>query len=192
MAISQRQWADMYQVSPHTIRRLLSDGVDLEDRKSVTTFILNMRQRPKAWVNGSPLNQPVGSDRRDDVDPAEVIESLDEDSLNESLEALTRKALAATEYDTVRTLKTKVETLEKVRKVQILERDYIHREEIASDHTKIGAAMRTALERLKADLPSQLEGLSARDMKNVIADKAREILLQLSDDLSELYQDTVL
>ena len=94
----------------------------------------------------------------------------------------------ATNYDTARTLKTQIDGIHKLRQIEILEGDYIHKDEVVTDMTRIGSAMQAGLKQLSADLPAMLEGLPAAQSKKVIAKVGIKLMGLLSDQFSKLYK----
>jgi len=171
--LTQAQLAADYVCNIHTIRRAKADGIDVQDRDAFVGWVKTKSKRPHAWINGIPWEQE---------------EKQAEDFASDEERELMEQVRNATDYDTARTLKTKIDAIHKLKQIQILEGDYIHKEEVISDITRIGAAMAAAHRQCQADLPAMLEGLPAAKAKSKIADYMLRIDGQLSDETNKLYK----
>lgn len=175
---SQRQLADLYEVSEYAIRTAKKKGVDIHNRDEVRAHFLKGRKRPAAWVSGCPWDEVKMVD-----DVPERASSYEIDMIQQVKDAI--------DYDEARTLKTKIDSLHKLRQIQIQDRDYIHKDEVTDDMTRIGNGLKAGLLRLQADLPPMLEGLGANEMQKVLQAKIYEMLGQWSNESSDLYKAEV-
>jgi len=173
--LTQQQLADDYSVSTATLRRARADGVDVQNREEFADYIINTKaKRPHAWINGIPWEQ--------DEQPKTP------HLATEAEHDLMAQVRNATNYDTARTLKTQIDGIHKLRQIEILEGDYIHKDEVVNDMTRIGSAMQAGLKQLSADLPAMLEGLPAAQSKKVISKVGIKLMGLLSDQFSKLYK----
>lgn len=86
---------------------------------------------------------------------------------------------------TARLRKLRAEASAAELKVAELEKTMISIAEVSQAFTAASAAVRAGIMRLCADLPIQLEGLSAAKMQSIIRDHCTRILRELSDEKSE-------
>ena len=170
--LTQRQYADKYQVSQYVINKLKEKGINLDDEAAVVDSIMNQRSRPKQWLNGSPLNADP------DTNP-HVATDTERD--------LMEQVRNATNYDTARTLKTQIDAIHKLRQIEILEGDYLHKDDVINDFTRIGASVSAAHRQCQADLPAMLEGLTAAEGKKKIREYMLRIDGMLADEGGKLY-----
>lgn len=171
--LTQAQLAADYVCNIATIRRAKADGVDVQDRDAFAAWVKTKSKRPHAWINGVPWEQE---------------EKQSEDFASDEERELMDQVRHATDYDTARTLKTKIDAIHKLKQIEILEGDYIHKEEVISDITRISAAVAAAHRQCQADLPAMLEGLTAAKAKNKIRDYMLRIDGQLADETNKLYK----
>jgi len=172
--LTQRQYADKYKVSQYVINKLKKKGVDLDDKQAVIDSILNQRSRPEQWINGVPLDG-------DEQPSSPHLATNEERDLMEQVRT-------ATSYDEARTLKTKIDGIHKLRQIEILEGDYIHKDEVVADMTRMGAAVAASHRQCQADLPAMLEGLTAAQAKTKIREYMLRIDAMLSDETNKLYK----
>ena len=173
--LTQQQLADEYSVSTATLRRARADGVDVHNRDEFAHYILNTKaKRPHAWINGVPWEQEATDDNPHQATSAE--------------RDLMEQVRTAVNYDEARTLKTKIDGIHKLRQIEILEGDYIHKEEVMADLTSIGAAVAAAHRQCQADLPAMLEGLTAAKAKSKIREYMLKIDAMLADEAGKLYK----
>ena len=173
--LTQQQLADDYSVSTATLRRARENGIDVQNRDEFANYILNTKaKRPHAWINGVPWEQ-------DETEDNPHLATSEERNLMEQVRT-------ATSYDEARTLKTKIDGIHKLRQIEILEGDYIHKDEVMADLTSIGAAIAAAHRQCQADLPAMLEGLSAAKAKVKIREYLLKIDGMLSDKTNKLYK----
>jgi hypothetical protein len=171
--LTQAQLAADYVCNIATIRRAKADGVDVQNRDAFAAWVKTKAKRPHAWINGVPWEQE---------------EKQAEDFSSDEERELMDQVRHATDYDTARTLKTKIDAIHKLKQIEILEGDYIHKEEVISDITRISAAVAAAHRQCQADLPAMLEGLTAAKAKNKIRDYMLRIDGQLADETNKLYK----
>ena len=172
--LTQAQLADDYCVSLSTVRRAKADGVDVYKRQAFVDWVYSNKKRPHGWEAGVPWEQP-------DAENNPLISTAEEHDLMDQVRN-------APNYDVARTLKTKIDSLMQIRKIQILENDYIHKDEVVNDLTRIGAAVLAAHKQCQADLPAMLEGLSAAKAKDKIRDYLTRIDGMLADETGRLYK----
>tara|TARA_R110002020_G_scaffold81691_1_gene202701 strand:+ start:99 stop:650 length:552 start_codon:yes stop_codon:yes gene_type:complete len=177
--LSQRQLAIQYSVSESALRTIKKKGIDIRDREAVREHFLTCPRRPDQWVNGCPWDEPKFTKPTPDEVSGEELD-------------LMQQVIEAHDYDSVRTLKTKIDALHKLRQIEIQDRDYIHKDEVTDDMTRIGNGLKAGLLRLQADLPPMLEGLGANEMQKTLAAKINEMLSQWANESSELYKPEVL
>ena len=175
--MSQRDLAVLYSLPQSAISRLNRNGVDINDKDAVRTAILNQPKRPAAWVNGCPWDEKPEVSPDTDVDVDEI-----------DMEELHRQLLTAGDYDEARFIQTKIKGLKEHLLLSIAQRTHLPRDEVMSDMRMIAASIKSAVRRLKNDLPALLEGLPAAKMKGKIDAKGDELLTLFNDLSSELYQ----
>jgi len=175
LKLTQTQLADDYSVSVTTIRRANADGCDVQDRDAFVAYIKRTKSKwPDAWLNGVPWEKEAKGN-----DPHHATDAERD---------LMEKVRNAPDYDTARTLKTQIDAIHKLRQIEILEGDYIHKDEVVNDLSRIGAAIGAAHKQCQADLPAMLEGLSAAEGKKKIRDYMLKIDGMLADETSRLYK----
>ena len=171
---TQVQLADYYAVSVATIRRAKEQGVDVQDRDAFAAYVRTKSKSPHSWINGVP--------------PWEQSETVDDPHLATAGERdLMERVRVTTDYNEARTLKTQIDAIHKLRQIEILEGDYIHKADVENDMTRIGAAVRAAHKQCQADLPAMLEGLSAAKAKVKISEYLLKIDAALADETGKLY-----
>ena len=172
--LTQAQLGDLYRVNPATIARAQKAGVDVYDREAFKAWIFTKKKRPPAWQAGVPWE----------------VDELPDDPKYASQEEmeLMQRVREAPNYDVARTLKTQIDAIHKLRQIEILEGDYIHKDEVVNDLTRIGAAVLAAHKQCQADLPAMLEGLSAAKAKDKIRDYLLRIDAMLADETGRLYK----
>jgi hypothetical protein len=178
---SQRDLAILYQVTQPTISRLKREGCNVYDKEEFRRVILSQRKRPKAWEDGCPWDEKPATEPINYNDDEEVADT-DEMKLRSDL-------LAATDYKEIQAIQTKIKGLKDHNALMVEQGKYIAIEEVQTDMIKIAAAMRSSLKGLRHELPATLEGLTAAQMKGKIDDKTHGIMLMLSDELNELYEE---
>ena len=174
---TQVELSEQYQCSPITIKRAKKDGVDIYDRDAFAGWVKTKAKRPHAWINGVPWEQ-------DDADSDDGVEI----KLSEEDHKMIEEIRNAPNYDVARTLKVKADAIMQVKKIKILEKQYIHVDVVENDLTRIGAGVLAAMKQMQADLPAMLEGLTAAESKKKIDEYTMQIAAQLSDELSKLYK----
>ena len=171
--LTQAQLADDYNVSLSTVRRAKVDGVDIYDRQAFVDWVYSNKKRPPGWQNGVPWEQ-------DDKPNPHMATAEERDLMDQVRNAVN--------YDEARTLKTKIDGIHKLRQIEILEGDYIHKDEVVQDMTRMGAAVQAAHKQCQADLPAMLQGLSAAQAKIKIKEYMLRIDGMLADETSKLYK----
>jgi|11_taG_2_1085331.scaffolds.fasta_scaffold92169_2 hypothetical protein len=173
--LTQQQLAEEYSVSTATLRRARENGIDVQNRDEFADYILNTKaKRPHAWINGVPWEQDEDNNSTD--------------AASAEMRILRNQVREAPNYDVARTLKTQIDSLMQIRKIEILEGDYIHKDEVENDYTRIGSAMQAGLKQMAADLPAMIEGLSAAQSKKVLIKATLQLMSSLSDEAGKLYQ----
>ena len=170
--LTQKQLAEVYVCGLATIRRAKADGVDVQDRNAFAGWVKTKQKPPHAWINGVPWEQ---NEETMDAASAEMRELSDQ-------------VRDAPNYDVARTLKTKIDSLMQIRKIEILEGDYIHKEEVVSELARIGAAVLVMVKQFQADLPAMIEGLTASESKKTIGTYSHRVLSMLADETSKLWK----
>ena len=171
--LTQEQLAEDYSVGIATIRRAKAAGVDVQNREHFKGWIYTNKKLPPAWGNGPPWEQ---SETEDDPHLATAGER-----------DLMERVRVTSDYNEARTLKTQIDAIHKLRQIEILEGDYIHKADVENDMTRIGAAVRAAHKQCQADLPAMLEGLSAAKAKVKISEYLLKIDAALADETGKLY-----
>lgn len=168
--LSKKAYAELYSVNINLVTKMIEAGVKLDDRREVRKHILNLKRRPKAWASGCPWDV---AQEDEEVEPDEELKNVED--LDELVSILTRKVVAAKDYDTARTLKAKVDTIKKIKDIQILARDYIKRSEIRDGITQATVMVCNGMDRLGSELPPILDGRKVESMREVIDEKTRAI-----------------
>ena len=171
--LTQEQLAEDYSVGIATIRRAKADGVDVQNREHFKAWIYTNKRLPPAWGNGPPWEQA-------DIPDPHLASSGERD--------LMERVRTTADYNEARTLKTQIDAIHKLRQIEILEGDYIHKADVENDMTRIGAAVRAAHKQCQADLPAMLEGLSAAKAKVKISEYLLKIDAALADETGKLYK----
>jgi len=179
--LSQDKLAVLYQIPQFAVSKLKSKGIDIYDKEAVRKAVLSQASRPKAWVSGCPW------DKKPEKVPTVVAKDAD-DETDAQIEALRIQALAAADYDDARFSRTKIQSLKEFKQLSVLEGDYIHKDDVVADMTKIGFGVGALLEQLTSDLPAMLEGLTAAQMKVKIREASRRIRLALADETNKLFK----
>ena len=179
--LSQAKLAVLYKVNQDWISKAKAKGVDIYDKHAIRKAMLSQSKRPKAWVNGCWWD-----DKQED-DPI-VTTELNGKSTEDQIKLLEQQALAAQDYETSRFIRTKIQSLKELLQLQILAGDYLHKDDVINDLTRIGASVAAAHRQCQADLPAMLEGLTAAEGKKKIREYMLRIDGMLSDESSKLYK----
>ena len=176
--LSQAKLAILYKVNQDWISKAKARGIDIHDKEAIRAAILSQSKRPPAWSNG------CWWDEKPEDDPI-ISEDLTSKESEDQIKILERQALAATDYDGSRFIRTKIQSLKELLQLQILAGDYVHKDEIEADYTRIGHALKARTMQMQADLPGALEGLTAPQMKLKIREYAHNLLRELSNEKGE-------
>jgi hypothetical protein len=173
-----KQLSEYHKIAESTVHRLRRKGVDIQNPDEVAKAILSAVKRPQSWESGNP---------NEGGKPPEMDTAKDTKAVPQDERTLKAQALSAKDYTEARFFWTKLRSLREAKQIEILDGKHIHRDEIVDDMTKIGHGVKAALLRLQNDLPAALEGLTAVQIEGVIKAKVYEILTDLSDATSRLY-----
>ncbi len=179
--LSQAKLAILYKVNQDWISKAKARGIDIHDKEAIRAAILSQSKRPPAWSNG------CWWDEKPEDDPI-ISEDLTSKETEDQIKALEKQALAATDYDGSRFIRTKIQSLKELLQLQILAGDYVHKDDVVADITRIGFGAGALLEQLTSDLPAMLEGLTAAQMKVKIREASRRIRLALADETNKLFK----
>lgn len=169
--LNQKQLAEKYQVDQSTVTRLKKAGVDIYNDDAVRDAILAQPNRPKAWISGCPWDEAK--------QPSEAFQEFIQGDTKANIEALERQAMEAIDYNEARFIRTKIQSLKEILQLQILNGDYEHKDEVVSDFTKIGHALKASITAMQSDMPGMLEGLSAAQMKTKIKARGYQLMAEL-------------
>ncbi len=177
---------NFYQVTASTLARLRQGNIDLLDPQAVATKILSQTRRPKSWTNGKPFTDAeakafvAGNPSATDVVTQHEDEPDDERSLRE-------KAASATTYDQARFYLTQIKALKESRSLEILEGDYLSKEDVIADFSRMAFALRAGILSMSSDLAPSLAGLDEVQVAKKVKAAGVNILNLLGDDESALY-----
>lgn len=153
-----------FPVTRDMVRQWVKKGYDIDDVESLR-FDLNQQQRV-----------PLGmDDEQVDTTPVEASE------LAAQIEELRVQILAAKDKKTAETIKIKILAMGSIQRQLIEQGKYILKDDAQSAGMAAGVASRGAWEKIAADLPPMLEGLTALQMVPKLRDYARAQCLELAE-----------
>ena len=169
---TQKELSIKYQVDQSTITRLKKNGVDIYDKNAVRDAILNQPNRPRAWISGCPYD--------DAPEQSEAFQEFIEGDTKANIEALERQAMEAIDYNQSRFIRTKIQSLKELLQLQVLNADYVHKDEVDYEFTKIGNALKASVSAMQSDMPGMLEGMTAPQMKKRIRERGHQLMAELA------------
>ena len=169
--LNQKQLAEKYQVDQSTVTRLKKAGVDIYSDDAVRDAILAQPNRPRAWISGCPWDEAT--------EQSKAFQDFIKGDTKANIEALEQQAIEATDYNESRFIRTKIQSLKELLQLQILNGDYEHKDDVVSDFTKIGHALKAGITAMQSDMPGTLEGLSAAQMKIKIKERGYQLMAEL-------------
>ena len=181
--MSKTAYAALYQININLVSKMIGAGVDMDDRKAVRNHVLKLKRRPKAWAGGCPWDP---SKKVSDEEATQVDELSQIDDLDELVQILTKQVIGARDYDTARTLKAKVDTIKKIKDIQILANEYMKRSEVRDGVSQITVMVCNAMNRLESELPPIVHGMEPAQVAEAVADKTRSIRQGWNDAVTKL------
>ena len=120
-----------------------------------------------------------GDDAKSGITDAQAIE----------LEGLIEQVKSARTYNDARTLKLQIEALRSGFALEVDQMKHVSKSTVEEALMKIGAAVRSAIVRMEADLPPMLDGASPATMQRIIREKTDEVMTSLADAANEVWTD---
>lgn len=141
-------------------------GYPLDDIDALKKALMNQERRPAGLTTSKPNSSPAKK-------------SLSAEDVELELARLQRELLECDDYETARTINTKITGVRNVLKELREQRHYIRITEATNAASMAAVASKAAWEGLEDDLPPRLEGMTASQIKKELRDygrvKAREI-----------------
>lgn len=158
-------------VSYQVLRNWERLGVDVMDNESVTNHLRNIRKMPSG-INAEFLPDTGGGTIKD-------ISEIDLDKLKLDL-------VNAQDRNTAQTIKTQIDGLLNLYKVEAAAGKYISRDKAGEEMVRVGVTFKAAIKRLEADLPPMLEGAGPEQMQKMIGEKCDEILRAMLEEYKKI------
>lgn len=168
-----------FEVSRKMLKCWIAKGYDLGNIASLQRSIKNQERQPPAMKQAKKL--AAKKKKAEGQKPPET--PLNPDIVEEELATLQKKLLAAEDYDEARTIKTKISGVREVLKELREQKNYIRITDAIEAASLAAVASKSAWESIEDELPPQLEGLSAAQMKV----KLRAFAQLKARELSEIF-----
>lgn len=164
------------EIDRESVRRLKVKGVDLRDLEAVQHTFRQMERSPLSKKSApAPDSSSLGDVELPGDGP------LTPEKIDARLASLQRELLHAPDYETARKVRTQISGIKDLIAVE-RERGTLM---LTSDAQKAGqaagVASRAAWEKIAADLPPMLDGLTAMQMVTKLRDYARSACMELSE-----------
>ena len=168
--IMMRERASAIGVSVATLAHWENDGCDIEDDDSVKAHVAKLTRHPKT-INPEYLT------------PTEQLEETPD------IAYLKTALLRTLDEKAARRIKTQIDGLLSAQKLEVLNGSYISIHEEKDAYTKLGAILKTCINRLSADLPPVLEGLDPSAMSKKITQIGDKMLGELSEGKGGIWDE---
>jgi flagellar biosynthesis/type III secretory pathway protein FliH len=162
-------------VSMPTLKSWERSGVDIWSDDDVRKKLGRMRNMPPHL---KPEFQPKAS---------APITPPGDDPTQIDIETIISQLSAATDKHQAQTVKIQIDGLLNAYKLREAAGKYVAKAKVDEDLLRIGAAVKSAMKRMEADLPQMLEGMTASKIQTVIRDKVDEVLAMLADKTAEVW-----
>lgn len=162
-------------IDRESVRRLQAKGIDLNDLAAVQHAFKQMERSPLSKKSDAPDSEGL-----DDI-PFPNDGPLSPEKINERLHELQRELLHATDYETARKVRTQIQGMKDLIKVEVERGTLMLTADAQSAGMAAGVASRGAWEKIAADLPPMLEGLTALQMVPKLRDYARGQCIELAE-----------
>lgn len=169
-----------FEVSRKMLKCWIAKGYDLGNIASLKRSIKNQERQPPAMKQAKKLT--AKKKKAEEAKPPEP-PPLNPDDVEGELAKLQKDLLVAEDYDEARTIKTKISGVREVLKELREQKNYIRITDAIEAASMAAVASKAAWESLEDELPPQLEGLSAAQMKV----KLRAFAQLKSRELSEIF-----
>lgn len=157
-------------VSTGTLQHWENNGCDIEDDESVKAHVAQLTRVPKT-INAEYLT------------PTEQLEETPD------IAYLKTALLRTLDEKEARRIKTQIDGLLSAQKLEVLNGSYISIHEEKDAYTKLGAILKTCINRLSADLPPVLEGLDPSAMSKKITQVGDKMLSELSEGKGGMWDE---
>lgn len=169
-----------FKVEVGMVRTWIAKGYDLDNIENLKRSIKNQERQPPAMKQAKKL--AAKKKKAEEQKPPEP-PPLSPDIVEEELAKLQKDLLVAEDYDEARTIKTKISGVREVLKELREQKNYIRITDAIEAASMAAVASKAAWESLEDELPPQLEGLSAAQMKV----KLRAFAQLKARELSEIF-----
>ena len=156
------------EVTRGMVRSWRLRGLALDDPDKLRVQLMNSERPPRGLIC---METTTSATTTATIDPELIAANPAE--LEKRLGELQALLLAAPDYETARTIKTKISGLKELHRAQVERGHYILATDAIQAGTQAAIASKSAWENLEDSLPPILEGLSAAKMKVIIRDYAR-------------------
>jgi len=177
-----------FKVSRKMLQCWEAKGYPLDDISKLKRALKNQERQPKAMKQAKKKaakdsNQPAPTPAPEDPKTPGEGKILDADLIELELDKLQKELLIAQDYDEARTTKTKISGLREILKELREQRHFIRITEAIEAASIAAVASKAAWEAIEDELPPQLNGLTAPQMKVKLRDFAR----MKANELSEIF-----
>ena len=167
--VMMRDRASTIGVSVATLAHWENDGCDITSDESVRAHLSKLSRLPKGL--------------KEEWKPKS--EALDE---TPDIAFLKEQLLRTLDERDARRIKTQIDGLLSAQKLEVLNGSYISVTEERDAYMKLGAVLKTCIDRLSADLPPVLEGLDPSTMSKRIRQVGDKMLAELSDGKGDFWK----
>lgn len=158
-------------ISYQVLRNWERLGVDVMDDDAIRAHLKNIRKMPSG-VNPDFLPEAGTGTYKD-------IGEIDLDQLKLDL-------VNANDRNTAQTIKTQIDGLLNLYKVEAAAGKYISRDKAGEEMVRVGTIFKASLKRLEADLPPMLEGAGPEQSQKIIGEKCDEILRAMVEEYKKI------
>lgn len=163
------------EIDRESVRRLQAKEVNLHDLDAVRHAFRMMERSPLSKIEPPPDSSELG-----DIEfPGDG--RLTPEAIDQRLNALQRELLNAKDYEVARKVRTQIAGIKDLIKVETERGTLMLTSDAQAAGISAGNASRGAWEKIAADLPPMLEGLTAMQMVGKLTDYARARCLELSE-----------
>jgi hypothetical protein len=161
-------------ITPRQVQLWRGKQYPVDDASALRACLLNQERVPKWLREASKKAAPTSAAKDIPTD------SLSPEALDARLRELEGKLLATTGYEAARTIRTQIAALRDVFRIQADRKVYVLSADVRVAAHAAGNLSRAKWEKLAADLPPLLEGLTAIQMEAKLREYARARCVEMA------------
>lgn len=162
-----------FAVTSDKVRWWRTKGYPIHDTEELRQRLLSQERVPKGLRRETSLTAPPDQ-------PLPGADDLSPEALDARLRELQAKLLGTTDYEAARTIRTQIAALRDIFRIQTDRGIYVLASDMRAAGMVAGNASRSAWEKIAADLPPLLEGLTAMQMQVKLRDYARARCVEMA------------